>query len=246
MEIKDFIKKLLKESLLKESYNESFDDFLSNKPYELLSDIKNKKPIKFNLIPKNIYHKALQEYVKYGEFNRFPVKYIYNWKNILLKNIAQLYVLTEIHGHGSSFPYDEFYDVFDNSEEQESNQYDLFTGKPTTVNNNGEFTTWCKTKYKETNDSDYLKENNWNIIYNFLDQVYNIDDVTPQFSNGHHVLSDYATEPLMGLGYELDEVESPEEIIIIINKILDVAHQRSDIAEIFIEGGTKSLEYISN
>lgn len=60
------------------------------------------------------------------------------------------------------------------------------------------------------------------------------------------MISDYGTEPLMKLGYEMARQEKPEEIIVTINRILDVAHQRSDLAEIFIEGGSASLDYISN
>jgi hypothetical protein len=66
------------------------------------------------------------------------------------------------------------------------------------------------------------------------------------YSNGHWVLSDYATEPLEELAIELDIAETPEEIIVVINKILDVSHQRSDIAELFIKGGSNSLDVISN
>jgi hypothetical protein len=40
--------------------------------------------------------------------------------------------------------------------------------------------------------------------------------------------------------------KNPNEIIVTINRILDVSHQRSDLAELFIEGGSKSLDYISN
>lgn len=231
--------KLIKiiQEILTEVYSiderETLQDLLLGMPYEILNDVANQEKILFRLIPKNPYHTALREFIKYGRFMRFPDKLIYKWKSLLLENIAKLNTLTEIHGHSTNFPFDEFYDIFDSNEE---------TGE----SEGGEFSKWLKTKYKETGEEDYLKKYNWNTAYEFLDEIYNIDDITPQFSSGHHVLSDYATEPLLKLGLELEEKKTPEEIIVVINKILDVTHQRSDIAEIFIEGGTDSLEYITH
>jgi len=228
----NFIKKKLHENLIREFYKESFEEKIIYMPYELFMDIKQQRPIKFNVIPKTQYHNALKEFMQYGEFMRFPEKYIMEWKDLLLENIAKLNALTEIHGHSSSFPYDEFYDVFDYNEK---------TGN----SGGGEFSRWLKKKQKEKNGDRY-ERNNFYTVYKFLSTVYNIDDMTPQFSNGHYVLSDYAVEPLLKLGVELASQNNPNEIIITINKILDVAHQRSDIAEIFIEGGSKALSYISN
>lgn len=208
--------------------SDEYQDANSNSIWEILNDIKNQKPIKFNLIPKNQYNKALVEFVKYGKFMRFPTKYIFKWKSILINNIAKLSALTTIHGHSDSFPTDEFADIFDTNSD---GGYD----------GNGEFSKWL-----ESEELSKDLKNDFITIYDFLDNVYNIDDITPQFSNGHQVLSDYATAPLEKLAIELDDKQTPEEIIVVISKILDVSHQRSDIAEIFIQGGSKSLEFISN
>lgn len=226
------IRNLIKKTILKE-YEEAFEDIVFEKPTELLNMIANNEKIKFTLLPKNPYNKAIQEFVRYGEFMRFPTSLIFKWKNIILENIAKLNALTEIHGHSSNFPFDAFLDIFD---------YNRETGK----DNDGEFSKWCKIKYEETGDKDYIKKYDFASIYEFLDEVKHIDDYTPQFSNGHHVFSDYATKPLLKLGLELEQKNTPEEIIVVINKILDVVHRRSDIAEIFIEGGSKTLNYISN
>ena len=152
---------------------------------------------------------------------RFPSRFITKWKELVLENIFKLNGLTEIHGHGMNFPYDEFHDVF--------NYHD------------GEFSKWLESK-GEDDESLY----DFGLCYEYLEDVYDIDNITPQFSNGHYVLSDFATEPLMELASELDECESPEEIVVTLNKILDVTHQRSDIAELFIEGGSNTLYDISN
>ena len=126
----------------------------------------------------------------------------------MLNNVALLNILTSIHGHATYFPYDEFYDVFDEIPEEERT-------------------------YDYTKVSEYLEEQG-------------IDDCVPYFSNGHYVLSDYGLEPLEKLALKLIKEKSPEQILVLINMMLDITHQRSDLAEIFIHGGTSSLDMVSS
>lgn len=199
--------------------------------YELTMEIFNaikdhdKNYFKWKLIPANQYHNALKDFVKYGSFMRFPTRYIYIWKEILLKNIVILDILTSIAGHTNSFPYDEFYDCFD---------YNHDTG----ADYDGEFTKWCMETYGERKSYDF------EAVYNFLDEKYDMDDTLPLFSNGQWLLSDFGLKPLWKLGQDLLNDKTPEEMIVTINKILDVSHQRSDLAEIFIEGGSSTLSAI--
>lgn len=240
--IRECINKLIKEDV------ETIDDWYSRQDElvgEVFSMIRNHEKITFDLMPKEQYLHALREFMQYGKFMRFPERIIFGWKQLLLENIAKLEVLTSLAGHTNDFPFDEFYDTFDYSEEIETRQYNLFTGDLDNETIDGEFTKWAKEKFKETGDKDYLKRYDFGSAYEFLDEVYNMDDVLPLFSNGQWVLSDYGLEPLFRLGEEIIRQEDPNEIIVTINKILDVAHQRSDLAELFIEGGSKSLDYIS-
>lgn len=62
--------------------------------------------------------------------------------------------------------------------------------------------------------------------------------------DGSDALSDYGLEPLMKLISELEECETPEQKIVVINKILDVTHTRGDLSSAFIEGGKNSLGQI--
>lgn len=62
--------------------------------------------------------------------------------------------------------------------------------------------------------------------------------------DGSDALSDYGLEPLMKLISELEECETPEQKIVVINKILDVIHTRGDLSSAFIEGGKNSLDQI--
>ena len=226
--MKKQIKILLREGLLRE-YSDDFNTIISNTPYEIYQMIKHREKIGFKLIPKVQYKNALIEFMKYGQFMRFPEKIIFKWKDLLLENIGKLYTINTINGHDTHFPVDEFLDVFD---------YNHETGE----DGAGEYSAWLK----EKGLIDRSDRTDWENHSEFLNTVYNYDEFLPQFSNGQHMISDYGTKPLVELGIEMDTQETPEEIIVTINKILDVAHQRSDLAEIFIEGGSESLYDISN
>ena len=140
--------------------------------YEIFNYIGDQKKIKFDVINKSQYHTALKEFTKYGEFmGRFPVKYIYNWKELVLESIAKLDILNSINGHSSSFPYEEFYDMFDNAEQWEYenekfkdvNQLEIKFPDFKNVKNyiGGEYTHWCKDKFEETGDNDYNNKYDW-------------------------------------------------------------------------------------
>lgn len=63
--------------------------------------------------------------------------------------------------------------------------------------------------------------------------------------DGSDAWSDYGLEPLMEIINEYNSDLSPEKVIVIVNKALDVYHQRGNMASIFVEGGTKALSQIS-
>ena len=203
----DQIKKLINERILDVH---DFNELLINTEYYIFESIKYKQKIIFELIKPLEYKRALEEYMKYGQFIRFPENKIFYWKDLVLNNIALLNSLTEINGHTSHFPFDTFYDVFNKIKVPKKYQYD------------------------------------WSYVYKILDTKFNIDDYIPFFSNGQPVLSDYGLEPLLRLAEKLITQTKPEDIIITINKIMNVAHQRSDLSELFIEGGEESHYMISN
>ena len=223
-----------------------FNSLLHSTVFEVFNSIAQKQKIRFFKIKPTQYKQALMEFMRYRDFFRFPVKYILKWKDDVLYGISLLTALTEINGHSQHFPYDEFYDTFDYQESYISNQYNLFDGGLTEVTPTGEFTTWSKKRFEETRNKEYLKKYNWDTIYEFLEDIHNIDDYIPFFSNGQPVLSDYGVQPLLDLAEKLVNQTDPKDIIVTINKILDVTHQRSDLAELFIEGGSESLDWISN
>lgn len=181
------------------------NDFLSDK-----DDGKNRQSWT-PLIPADSYRKAIEEFVKYGRFMRFPTKLIYQWMGIIMKNTAILRANTDWAGHSMLFPYDEFIDVFfpDENDERRDEYYGDFSA--------------C---------SDFLNELG---LYDWM--------IMP---DGSDAWSDYGIEPIENLIFTYDSSMSPEKVIVLLNKILDVIHARGDIASIFIEGGNKTLSSVSN
>jgi hypothetical protein len=58
--------------------------------------------------------------------------------------------------------------------------------------------------------------------------------------------SDYGLQPIYKILNEYNYDTSPEDTLILINRVLDVYHCRGDLASAFIEGGSNSCNYISN
>jgi len=58
-------------------------------------------------------------------------------------------------------------------------------------------------------------------------------------------ISDYGLKPLEELLVQLLRATSPEEKLLIIDRMLNVVHQRSDIADWFVEGGSHALAQLS-
>ena len=58
-------------------------------------------------------------------------------------------------------------------------------------------------------------------------------------------ISDYGLKPLEELLVELLRATTPEEKLLIIDRMLNVVHQRSDIADWFVEGGSRALAQLS-
>lgn len=58
--------------------------------------------------------------------------------------------------------------------------------------------------------------------------------------------SDYGIGPIFKVIKEYDPSMEAGEILILINRVLDIAHCRGDLASAFIQGGSYSCNYISN
>ena len=59
--------------------------------------------------------------------------------------------------------------------------------------------------------------------------------------DGSDAWSDYGLDPLEIIFAEYDEDLPPEKVLVLVNRAIDVYHQRGDMTSIFIQGGTKAL-----
>lgn len=57
-------------------------------------------------------------------------------------------------------------------------------------------------------------------------------------------ISDYALDKLVDLGTRLILAQTPEETVLVIDAILNVTHQRSNLPAWFVENGIGTLDYI--
>ena len=184
-------------------------------PYYVFNQIQDNHNLWTPLINPMMYHKALSEFVKFGYLTNFPSKYIYQWFGIIMKNTAILKSCTEIAGHDIYYPIDDLIDAYFNGDEEEFQNY--------------------KNEHEIEDDSDaydvFCDENG---IYDKL-----------QLPDGSDGWSDFGINPLEKIISEYNRDLKPEEVLVLINKILDVTHQRGDLSSIFIDGGANSLNKIS-
>jgi hypothetical protein len=66
-------------------------------------------------------------------------------------------------------------------------------------------------------------------------------------AEGTDIMSDYGLEPLLKLLHQLrsEEEKTPEERLLIIDQMLNIAHQRSDLASWFVVGGSRALNKLA-
>jgi hypothetical protein len=206
------LKKIIQEEVnnfIFEKYNDEHHDIYRDILYRMLN--RPNERIRLMKIKPTMYQKALDEFIKFGEIVNYPVKYINDWKNIIIENTILLDVITMFWGHTPYFDIDEFNDaIFDENEDQ------------------------CVSDWSGA--MDYLDENGYMNV---------LDNILPKFSNGHELISDFGLEPLQKIVMELMQNDDPNKILVLINKALDISHQRSDLSELFIEGGQGSLNKIS-
>lgn len=247
------------------------------------------------LINPSMYEKALQEFTRYGYFQRFPTKYIYQWMGIIMKNTAILIANTSLAGHADGFNYETVFDFVETYyddrdaflEENEKiwveiseneimsfisddevkfpineengihkdGQYDLFMNQAQVYAYDKKRDASYKKKIQTAINNINQDNHTYNIeskdgkyyivsdVFDFLNDIGLYDWMV--MPDGSDAWSDFGLEPLMEIINEYNSDLSPEKVIVIVNKALDVYHQRGDMASIFVEGGTKALSKIS-
>ena len=66
-----------------------------------------------------------------------------------------------------------------------------------------------------------------------------------QMPDGSFAISDYGVTPLEKIIEEYNEDLSPEKVLVLVNRALDVYHMRGNLSSLFIQGGSKILSKIA-
>ena len=79
------------------------------------------------------------------------------------------------------------------------------------------------------------------ILIDYYYEYYSTD------KNGGYILSDYGLEPLQNYIIQLFKIDENNHNakLVLIDKMLNVVHQRSDLAAWFVEGGSNTLTKLS-
>ena len=214
------LKNTSKLNILKEGkYYTDVDEYLAQYDlYWILNNATMQKSIWEPLINPNLYKKALKEYVTTGELIKFPSKYIEDMVDIIMKNGAIFENCQQLWGATEYVPYEQVYDYFYEDYNCEEFKEQLYA--------NG----------KIESDSEYHAMMYLLEEHGILDKI-RLPDGSPSMSD---------TQGYLGLMDEFNDCETDEEYLVLINRILDIFHQRGDLASLFIKGGRDVLTQISN
>lgn len=217
IQLSNLSKHILQERTFEDMYYDYTENFDVENVFQNFLDNPNGVQSWTPLIDANSYKQALQEFTKYGQFINFPTKLLYQWVGILLRNTMQLDYNTILAGHTQANPYVYLSEEF-NYRVEELGETELNGVDITDIDRHNIFD-----KLEEMGLYDWLK-----------------------LPDGSDAWSDYGLEPIYKHLKEYDSSMPPEKVIVLINKVLDVYHQRGDLASAFIEGGRNTLSQISN
>jgi hypothetical protein len=243
------------------------DDFLFNNTPEL------DKRIYWRVVPAARLKKIWEDYIKLG-FVR-DIKGLDLIEGIMIAAALRLYILTMLSGRTSEKPDEYFEEAWgdyvddyvgrlkmeDKAEYQDPNQTEIPYDDPTQPykkkdvrhlpqsfepndNYNIEnipFAEYVDEHREEISNmgTDKIRKDLMEILLGHFYDYYSTD------SKGHGILSDYGTDPLVKLAHQLAREDDTDKKVVIIDKMLNVAHQSSDLAAWFIEGGSSALSDIS-
>lgn len=233
-------KEKLNETLLNENdeWHAYYDYLEKYDEYTVLRMIINNQNLWAPLIQPAMYQQALNEFTKFGRIEKFPAKYIHQWMGIIMKNTAILRAITSIAGHDMGYPTSQIIDACFNSEEEfEQYKQDL--------NHKGEFSPdfgWMGQEEEGFNEEDEVSDDE--AACQYLEDNGYFERMT--LPDGSSAWSDYGIQPLEKIILEYSDTLGAEQVLVLINRALDVTHQRGDLASAFIEGGAETLSQISN
>lgn len=214
------------------------EDIVSNYNVpEVIDLVLNQDNIWGTLIDPVKYKAALEDFVKNGQLLRTKTEDVENWFEIIVRNTQILSVITDMAGHGYNVPTYEIIDYFFNGDKTEFEKY-----KKELQARDEELPPEYATGDMESTGSEELSDDAtaWKLLEGkgFFDKARLPDD-SPAFS-------DFGLQPLWNIISQYKEGMSAEQVLVLINKALDVYHQNGDLASGFIKGGAEVASAISN
>ena len=224
------------------------------------------KEISWRLISYPTLKKVWEDYMKYG-FIR-STKPLNTIESIITDNILKLDVLTEMQGHtpvdpDEEFFKEEFYSLIDDylqyksqQKSDDSSQLEIDFEKGSGSGMQKQQTKINPNQY-EMKVYDFfdkiIKENNITDPNEIKEELFEalkdrfFDYYTEDSKTGQPYLSDYGLEPLQKILIQLRNTpeDDIDRRIILLDKILNVVHPRSDLAALFVKGGSKALSDLS-
>jgi len=238
--------------------DEIFQDFL----YQNNQDFT--KNIVWQVIPYTRLKKIWEDYIKMNSVR--DVRGLEAIERITVRNALRIDVITELAGHTSGGSSEE--DIEENigywvdqqincilpQQSVDTNQLEIPYDNPEAghVKKEPVEVEECQTEIHpfaqkvadEKFNSDMSRENAREILMDAMQWRF-FEDYLTDPKSGHLYISDYGLPAIMQLGAQLYMEDNPNERLILIDKILNVVHQRSDIASWFVQGGSAALSDLS-
>jgi len=232
-----------------------FNDFLHN------NNSNYTKNIPWRVVPFPRLKKIWEDFIKYG-FVR-DEKGINLIEGIVINNIMKIDIITELLGHTPNDPSEDYDDNIGEYLENylkcrevmliDKDQLEIdFDGdkgyKKKDLSGYGN----CN-HYKNEYLDKLIEENNLSGLEEKQIKDFLYDDLAYKFSeyyaedpkSGQPYISDFALNPLLEHADQLYREQKSERKLVIIDKILNIVHPRSDIASWFVEGGSQALSQLS-
>ena len=204
---------------------------------EVIDLVLNQDNIWGTLIDPVKYKSALEDFVKNGKLLRTKTEDIERWFETIIRNTQILSVITDIAGHGYNTPTYEIVDYFFNGDKSAFEKY-----KKELQARDEELPPEYATVDMETTGSEELSDDAtvWKLLEDkgFFDKA--------RLPDGSPAWSDFGLQPLWNIISQYKEGMSAEQVLVLINKALDVYHQNGDLASGFIKGGAEVATAISN
>lgn len=263
IKLKKIIERVLKERTMDEDaifelqdelQYQMFNDFLYNNNEDMT------KHVPWQLIKFPRLQKIWEDFVKIGHVR--DENGLDAIEDIMVQNALKLYIITRLSGHTSYSPDDDFDEHFNGYLEKYITWYKAKDANPNQYQMNfnkkigkamRQSLPKLPPKLNNTYLNDYIEQNELvnlpkdELIKKLSEALGErfFDYYCEDPKTGHLYISDYGLEPLLNYMSKLIKTEDTSEKLYTIDKMLNVVHQRTDLAAWFVDGGSRALSKLS-